>query len=133
MRNPKKTSSSGRTARTAPAKPTARKPFQSTDPAAAFAHFRPLASAVDVALLPVFNGTPALVLHNVQTAVELVRPELPSLAAKMVDPPIVEILELPALALALVHAAGRVPARRLSEGELRVAQEEVAPLRALAL
>ena len=107
--------------------------FQSTDPAACYAHFRPLAEQVPTEGLAVFNADGALVLHNVKTAVAVLGPRLPEVAHRLVDPPFVAVLELPALALALVHASNRVPARKLSEGEIRDALTEVAPLRALAL
>ncbi len=107
--------------------------FQSTDPAACFAHFRPLAEQVPTEGLVVFNGDATLVLHNVKTAVSVLGPRLPEVAHRLVDPPFVAVLELPALALALVHASNRVPARKLSEGEIQDALTEVAPLRALTL
>ncbi len=107
--------------------------FQSTDPAACFAHFRPLAEQVPTEGLAVFNAEATLVLNNVKTAVSILGPRLPEVAHHLVDPPFVAVLELPALALALVHAANRVPARKLSEGEIQDALAEVAPLRALTL
>jgi len=107
--------------------------FQSTDPAAAFAHFRAEAEAVTREGLAVFTADPALVLQNVKTAVSVLSPRLPEVALHLVDPPYATVLELPALALALLHAANRVPARKLSEGEIQEAQREVAPLRALTL
>ena len=107
--------------------------FQSMDPAACFAHFRPLAEQVPTEGLAVFNADAALVLQNVKTAVSVLGPRLPEVALRLVDPPFVAVLELPSLALALLHAANRVPARKLSEGEIRDALAEVAPMRALTL
>ena len=107
--------------------------FQSIDPAAAFAHFRPQAEAVSRVGLAVFNADAAVVHGNVKAAVSVLGPRLHEAARHLVDPPYATVLELPSLALGLVHAANRVPGRKLSEGEIAEALAEVAPWRALAL
>lgn len=107
--------------------------FVTTDPAAAFAHFRAEAEKVPVTGLSVFTGRAAIVQVNVQRALAALDPGLEVVAQRLADAPLRAVLELPSLALALGFAAGRVPARKLSEGEIRAALEELSPLRAATL
>ncbi len=107
--------------------------FVTDSQAAAFAHFRPLAEAVDADGLPPSPGKYALVRSNVADALQVLVPALPHVAATMVTPPIREVLELPALALALSFAASRVPARTYSAGEIAAARAELGPLREVTL
>jgi len=107
--------------------------FVTTNQAEAFAHFRPLAEAVPTEGLSPSPGKLALVRSNITEALKVLSPELPRVAAAMVDPPLQEVLELPALALALSFAAARVPARSYSAGEIAAARADLAPLREVTL
>lgn len=107
--------------------------FVTTNQAEAFAHFRPLAELVPTEGLSPSPGKLALVRSNITEALEVLSPELPRVAAAMVDPPLQEVLELPALALALSFAASRVPARSYSAGEIAAARADLAPLREVTL
>ncbi len=107
--------------------------FATVDPAAAFAHFRAEAERVPVAGLVVFTGRPAIVQVNVQHALAALEPGMEAVAQRLSDAPLREVFELPALALALGFAVGRVPARKLSEREISAAIEELSPLRAATL
>lgn len=107
--------------------------FSTGNQAEAFAHFRPMAEAVPKAGLVPSPGKLALVRSNITEALRVLSPELPAVAAAMVNPPLQEVLELPALALALSFAAARVPTRSYSPGEIAAARSELAPLRDVTL
>lgn len=92
------------------AKPTkaSARPFSTTSPELAFAHFLPLALAVPTEGLEAFRLDAALVCKNLERGVAAVRAELPTLKKELPGCPIHALLELPALGLALTHAASRV-------------------------
>jgi len=107
-------------------------PFVTDDASKAFTHFLPLAEAlptddviirgadVDIALVNIQRGVDAISSH-----VDTIRKQLPAIAVH-------ELLELPALGLALVHADGRV-GNAASTREIDAAFSRVGPLRELTL
>lgn len=99
-----------RPARRAASKPTkaAARPFSTTSPEQAFAHFLPPALAVPTEGLEAFRLDVSLVCKNLERGVAAVRAELPTLKKELPGCPIHALLELPALGLALTHAASRV-------------------------
>lgn len=107
--------------------------FTDETPAKAFAHFRPLAEAVDASALTPFTGQPLLMRANVMTALRAVEPHLERAVTGLFDPKLEEVFELPALVMALDFAANRVPIAKLSPGEIDQMLREGAPLRELML
>lgn len=107
--------------------------FTETRPERAFAHFKPLAEAVDPEGLAVFTGQPLVMRANVQNALAALEPHLPAAVARLSDPHLREVFELPALVAALGFAVGRVPAAKLSAGEIERLLAEASPWRALTL
>ncbi len=107
--------------------------FHSDNQAEAFAYFVPLAEQIAPEALPPSPGKYGLLRTNLAEALDLLVPHLPRVAARMVDPPLREVFELPALALALTFAAARVPVRAYSEGEIAAARAELGPLREVTL
>ncbi len=113
-----------------PVEAARRAAFTTTDPAAAFAHFRAEAEAVPSEGLSTFKGRSEILRVNVTEALGVLEPVLGVAAARLKDPPIQSVLEIPALVLALGYAIGRVPATSLSDGEIKAYQTELLPLRA---
>jgi len=107
--------------------------FTNESPQAAFAHFRPLAESVSTDGLQAFNGHPLLMRANVLAALAAVEPHLPVAVAALREPRLAEVLELPALVMALDFAAGRVPVAKLSAKEIEAMLAEGAPWRELML
>lgn len=107
--------------------------FTDESPQAAFEHFRPLAEAVDVEDLPAFNGQPLLMRANVLAALAAVEPHLPAAVAALREVRLTEVLELPALVMALDFATRRVPVAKLSAKEIEAMLSEGAPWRELML
>jgi hypothetical protein len=107
--------------------------FTDQAPQAAFTHFRALAEAVGSEGLPVFNGQPLLMRANVLAALTAVEPHLPAAVTALREPRLQEVLELPALVMALDFAAGRVPVSKLSAKEIAAMLSEGAPWRELLL
>lgn len=107
--------------------------FVDESPAAAFAHFRPLAEGVEVDELPVFTGQPLLMRANIHAALAAIEPHLPAAVRALREPRLREVFELPALVMALDFASARVPVSKLSAGEIEAMLSEGAPWRALML
>lgn len=107
--------------------------FVEESPAAAFAHFRPLAESVEVDELPVFTGQPLLMRANIIAALAAIEPHLPAAVLALREPRLREVFELPALVMALDFASARVPVSKLSAGEIQAMLSEGAPWRALML
>ena len=107
--------------------------FRTTDSARAFEHFRPLADAVVLPDGAVFRQDVAVAHHNVLRALSVMTPRLPDLARLTPAIDVVALAELPALALAVVHAADRVPAPAPSTREIDSALRAVRPLRSATL
>ncbi len=107
--------------------------FVGVDPAGCFAHFRSLAEGVSLEGLAPFRGVPLVMLDNVKRALVVAEPGFAVAAAKLRDPPLREVYELPSLVLGLQFAAGRVPATALSRGEVGALLAEQTPWRRLML
>lgn len=107
--------------------------FVTDDPSAALEHFRPLAATVSTADLETFKGVPLVMLANVKAALARLEPHLADVAATLRGARLAEVMELPTLVLALDAACARVPARRLSSGEIDKLLAEGKPLRELSL
>ena len=103
------------------------------DPAAAFAHFRPLAEAVAADGLAPFTGVPLVMLNNVQAALAVIEPSLPGAVRLLRGARVAEVLELPSLVMGLEFAARRVPSAALSAGDIERMLDEGSPWRALTL
>lgn len=109
------------------------KAFHTTEPARAFAHFRREAEDVDIPDGYVFRQDVAVALRNVDRAMAVMADRLPEVARALPGADVVALAELPALALAAVHAHDRVPAYAPSTREIDAALSVVRPLRAAAL
>ena len=109
------------------------KAFRTTDSARAFAHFLPLAEAVVLADGAVFRQDVTVARHNVQRAMSAMTPRLADVARLIGSVDVVALAELPALALAVVHATGRVPSVGPSTREIDAALTTLRPLRATTL
>jgi hypothetical protein len=107
--------------------------FTDETPEKAFHHFQALAEEVPIDGLEVFTGQPLVMRANVRDALTAVEPHLPAAIDRLRQPPLREILELPSLVMALDFAAHRVPAVRLSSGEVNAMLREGSPWRELAL
>jgi hypothetical protein len=107
--------------------------YTDEDPVRAFEHFRPLAEKVPADGLAIFTGQPLLMRANIKAALEAIEPHLPAAVAKLHDPRLSDVFELPSLVMALDFAAGRVPVAKLSPGEIEKMLAEGAPWRELML
>ena len=107
-------------------------PFETNDPAAAFAHFVPLVAAIPEAELDVWNADAEIVRVNVRRAVDAVAPHWSHIEKALPLVSVPNLIEMPSLALALSFAAGRVftPA---SPQEIRAHQMSLRPARRLTL
>lgn len=107
-------------------------PFETTDAELAFQHFAPLVAAIAEAELDVWNADPEIVRVNARRAVDAVSPHWAKIEQALPMISIPKLIEIPALALALSFAAGRVfvPA---SPQEIRARQADLRPARQLAL
>jgi hypothetical protein len=112
---------------------TRKRAFTDETPEKAFHHFQPLAEEVPVEGLEVFTGQPLVMHTNVLAALAAVEPHLPAAIDKLRDPPLLEILELPALVMALQFGTRRVPLSHLSPHEIEAMLREGNPLRSLTL
>ena len=112
-----------------PVEEARRAAFTTSDPGAAFAHFRAEAEALPSEELTPFRGRAEILRVNVTEALEVVGPVLGVAAEQLKNAPIRSVLELPALISALGYAVGRVPATALSDGEIKAHQTELSPLR----
>ena len=107
--------------------------FTDQTPRSAFEHFRPLAESITADPLHPFNGQPLLLRANILTALATVEPHLEAAVVALREPPLREVFELPALAMALEFAVGRVPVAKLSAHEIKEMLAEGAPWRGLML
>lgn len=107
--------------------------FVTDDPVAALDHFRPLAARVSTEGLAPLNGSPAVMLANVKSALATLEPHLSDVATRFPGARLQDLLELPSLVLALLAASRRVPSRALSDGEIQKLLAEGKPLRDLTL
>ena len=107
--------------------------FRTTDPVLAFEHFRRVAADVAVPDGYQLRKDAALARHNVARAMVAMTDRLPVLARTLPTVDVVGLAELPALALAVLHATDRVPAVAPSAREIDAALAVIRPLRASAL
>lgn len=107
--------------------------FTDEHPERAFDHFRPKAEAVPADGLAVFTGQPLVMRANVRHALAAIEPHLETAVARLAEPRLQDIFELPALTTALDFAVTRVPLAKLSEGEIQTMLNEGAPWRELTL
>lgn len=109
------------------------KAFRTTDSALAFEHFLPLTADVVLTDGVVFRQNVAVAHHNVGRAMSAMNVRLPEIARSLVSVDVVALAELPALALAVVHATDRVPAIAPSIREIDAALSAIRSLRAATL
>jgi hypothetical protein len=111
------------------AKPTAPNPhhYVTIDPAAAYKHFLPLVQALPEATLRLCNIDVEIARHNIDRAITALEPHLAAVRKKLPAAPIPEILELPALGLALVFADDLI----LPQANRRAIKDRLALLRPL--
>ena len=106
--------------------------FTTTSGKAAYEHFLPLAQAIPTEGLDVCRTDIEIARVNIDRGIEAVRPHLGTLAQKLPLCPIAEVLELPALALALLFGAGKV-AKTASSKEIEARLAALRPLREAGL
>ncbi len=107
--------------------------FTDMTPKKAFEHFKPEAERVATEGLVVFTGRPLVMLANVNKALETLTPALPKVLDEMRRPRLRDVFELPSMVMGLEFASSRVPAAKLSQGEIDRLYAEAAPWRALML
>jgi hypothetical protein len=110
-----------------------KKAFTEENPATAFAHFRPLAEQLPAEDLPVFTGQALVLRANILRALDVIEPHLEAAVSALRDARLEQVFELPALSMGLEFAAQRVPAAKLSAGEIEKMLNEGAPARELML
>jgi hypothetical protein len=112
--------------------PKTASPFLSEDSEACFKHFAPLVAATPPDALDAYNADPEIVRVNIVRAVDAIREHLDHVTKALPLVNVTELLELPALALALGFAADKVfsPASRQ---EIRAHQATLRPARLLTL
>lgn len=108
-------------------------PFVTNDPRIAWEHFLPAAQQVPTADLPYLRSDPHLAMHNVRVGLASVEPQLDALAARNQDVKPAALRELPALALALEFASGRVSPVVVTRHEIAAKREAVTTQRRLTL
>jgi hypothetical protein len=106
--------------------------FSTTSSQAAYDHFIELATQVPLEGLEVCRADVELVRSNLQRGVDAILPHVQTVQRKLPENPITEVLELPALGLALLYAANRV-ARPVSPGEIERRLEEISTPREAGL
>ena len=107
-------------------------PFTTVDADAAYRHFLPEAQAIPADRAEVCRANVQIARVNVARGVESITPHLEIVRRKLPECPIREVLELPALALGLTVAAGRV-ITQASEGEIDARFAAFRPMRELTL
>jgi hypothetical protein len=107
-------------------------PFTTLDMAEAYRHFLPLAERLPAEEIPVRRGDVTLARSNIDRGVEAIRPHVERISRILPEIQVHTLLELPALALVLIHADGRVP-HEASAGEIETAFSRVSGLRELTL
>ena len=123
-----RTKTSARTARRIASPET----FTTTDADAAYRHFLSQAQAIPAERAEVCRANVQIVRVNVDRGVASLAPHIEMVRRKLPDCPIREVLELPALALGLTVAAGRVTPQA-SEREIDARLATFRPMRELTL
>lgn len=116
----------------AAAKHKTRSPFLTDDGEAAYQHFQPIAQTLAPGDLEAWNTEAVVVRANVQKAMKKLGPHLEDLATELPTLDLPSVLELPALAHALVFADGLVLAPA-SKKEILATQQRQRPARAVTL
>ncbi|MDI3291556.1 hypothetical protein [Polyangium sp. 15x6] len=107
-------------------------PFTTDDAAAAYAYFLLLAEALPPEDVTMRGGDVSIALTNVRRGVDAIRPHVAQIPKLLPKVAVHELLELPALALALLHADGRIT-KATSTREIDAALTRIGPLRDLTL
>jgi hypothetical protein len=107
-------------------------PFTTLDAAAALRHFQPLTQQIPESDLGVCTVDVEIARHNIDRGVAALRPHLALVRARLPLCPVEALLELPALALALIFAADRVITSP-SDGETADRLARMRPLREATL
>lgn len=107
-------------------------PFETLDSEAAFKHFTVLVASIPEDKLDRFNADPEIARVNARRGTDAIRPFLDQLKLSLPLLPQHELLEIPALALALGFAADRIFVKA-SPQEIRARQASLRPARRLAL
>jgi hypothetical protein len=118
------------TTKTKPTKPV---PFTTQSPSAAYRHFLPIAKKLPADSIKPTTLDIDLARHNIERGISAIQPHLSLIKKKLPLSPLNDILELPALGLALVYAADRIPAPTASTGEIQDHLAKLRPLRELTL
>ncbi len=103
-------------------------PFHTDDASKAFAHFLPLAEALSADEVIIRSADVEVALANIPRAVEAIASHTDRIQLRLPYVAVHELLELPALGLALLHADGRV-GHTESTREIDAAFSRVGPLR----
>ena len=101
--------------------------FRTTDPVAAFEHFRPLLERRRPASVITLRGDPAVMRINITRGVDALQSYERVVLQKAPLTSLSEIYELPALGLALLYAADRVS--KADESSAKLLLDEARPLR----
>jgi hypothetical protein len=107
-------------------------PFTTLDAAAALRHFQPLAMQIPESDLGVCTVDVEIARHNIDRGVAALRPHLSLVRVRLPLCPVEALLELPALALALIFATDRVISSP-SDGETADRLAKMRPLREVTL
>ena len=125
---PKKKPAPKKRAELAPVEPPpglSEQPFSTNDPIAAYEHFAAELGKLPASDVPVHGGSVEIALHNVRRAVSSMVPLASQIPFILPTVDATKLLELPALALALVFADGKVPREQASTTEIEAALERV--------
>lgn len=106
--------------------------FETTDPAAAFAHFAPLVADIAETDLDVWNADPDIVRVNARRAVDAFATQWAHIQQALPLLSVPKLKEIPSLALAVAFAADRV-FKPASPQEIRAHQASLRPARRMTL
>ena len=106
--------------------------FTTTSGKAAYEHFLPLAQAIPTEGLDICRTDIAIARVNIERGIEAIRQHLGTLAKKLPRCSIPDLLDLPALSLALLFAAGKL-SKTASSREIETRLAAMRPLREAAL
>lgn len=104
--------------------------FHTQDEVVAYRHFLPMAVRVSTNGLVALRKDPDLALHNITLGLKSLTPFFGDFAARCPDVSLVDMLELPALALALSHAVRCVEGPAASAREIQQRSSDVRQLHA---
>jgi hypothetical protein len=106
--------------------------FATTSGKSAYEHFLPLAKAIPTDGLDVCRTDIEIARINIERGVDAIRQHLDTLAKKLPQCPVSDLLELPAISLALLFASGKI-SKTVSSGEIEKRLAALRPLREAAL